>query len=139
MAKPKATATDNLSVIPDNISVSFLPDLSKVSSKALEKSLSFYKECYVHDIKFFIDPDFATATAAAPATAATVNPDPVPSTSRSSHDPTHHHATDSDRVVQVSAKCWRSMKKNDTPHKLCIHIPTNKQTLSESYCSCKNG
>ena len=40
-------------------------------------------------------------------------------------------------TVRVDAKCWRSMRKNQPPHNL--HIEIGKDTLSESYCSCKAG
>lgn len=42
--------------------------------------------------------------------------------------------------VQVSAKCWRSMRKNDSPHSLHIEISiAGDERITESYCSCKAG
>lgn len=40
-------------------------------------------------------------------------------------------------TVRVDAKCWRSMRKNQDPHKL--HIEIGDEKLTESYCSCKAG
>ena len=39
--------------------------------------------------------------------------------------------------VSVEAKCWRSLRKNETPHKLCTDFKNEK--LVEACCSCKAG
>ena len=40
-------------------------------------------------------------------------------------------------TIRVDAKCWRSMRKSQAPHKL--HIEVGDKTLTESFCSCKAG
>ena len=45
--------------------------------------------------------------------------------------------TDVNGSIRVDAKCWRSMRKNEAPHK--IHIEIGTDTLKESYCTCKVG
>ncbi|VDI62478.1 Hypothetical predicted protein [Mytilus galloprovincialis] len=40
-------------------------------------------------------------------------------------------------AVLVDARCWRSMRKNDSPHSL--HIEIGQQKLTESYCTCNAG
>ena len=46
-----SSPSDNLAKIPDQISVSFLPDHSDLSQKVLEKGLNYFIQGFVHDIK----------------------------------------------------------------------------------------
>lgn len=39
--------------------------------------------------------------------------------------------------LRVEAKCWRSMRKNEDPHKVEIEIKGNK--IPEALCNCKAG
>lgn len=43
----------------------------------------------------------------------------------------------SDVSVQAAARCWRSMRKNQSPHQLSLEIQND--SISESHCSCKVG
>lgn len=45
------TMSDSLSRIPDNISLKYLPDQDKLSSKVLQKGLDYFTQGYIHDIK----------------------------------------------------------------------------------------
>ena len=44
-----------------------------------------------------------------------------------------------DTEVAIQAKCYRSMKRNDSPHSLCMCISRNPRTVSDSRCSCVAG
>ncbi|XP_033729693.1 uncharacterized protein LOC117318872 [Pecten maximus] len=39
--------------------------------------------------------------------------------------------------VRVDARCWRSMRKSEEPHRL--HVDIGTETISQSFCSCKVG
>ena len=39
--------------------------------------------------------------------------------------------------LQIAARCWRSMRKNQSPHQLSIEIKDS--CITESHCSCKVG
>ncbi|PFX12626.1 UBX domain-containing protein 4 [Stylophora pistillata] len=99
-----SSPSDNLAKIPDQISVSFLPDHSDLSQKVLEKGLNYFIQGFVHDIKICHAPNTGAS---------------APSGTR------------------VDAKCWRSMKKHEDPHKLHLEINDNK--ISEAVCTCKVG
>uniref|UniRef100_A0A8W8MB74 SWIM-type domain-containing protein n=1 Tax=Magallana gigas TaxID=29159 RepID=A0A8W8MB74_MAGGI len=43
----------------------------------------------------------------------------------------------SDESVQAAARCWRSMRKNQSPHRL--HLEIKNDSINESHCSCKVG
>ena len=95
-----SSPSDNLAKIPDQISVSFLPDHSDLSQKVLEKGLNYFIQGFVHDIKICHAPNTGAS---------------APSGTR------------------VDAKCWRSVKKNEDPHKLHLEINDNK--ISEAVCT----
>ena len=40
-------------------------------------------------------------------------------------------------VVQVTAKCWRSMRKSEKPHQLNLTLST--RSITDSFCSCTAG
>lgn len=44
-------STDSLDKIPDNISISYLPESDSLSKKALEKGLNYFTQGYVHNIR----------------------------------------------------------------------------------------
>ena len=44
---------DDLAPIPDQITVSFLPNSSNLSQKSLERGLNYYVQGYIHDVKIF--------------------------------------------------------------------------------------
>ena len=99
-----SSPSDNLAKIPEQISVSFLPDHSDLSQKVLEKGLNYFIQGFVHDIKICHAPNTGAS---------------APSDTR------------------VDAKCWRSMKKKEDPHKLYLEINDNK--IPEAVCTCKVG
>lgn len=87
---------DRLEKIPENISVSYLPESKSLSQRILGKGLNYYTQSYIHNIHVF-----------------------------------------EDETIRVVAKCWRSMRKNENPHKL--HIEIGEEKLLESFCTCKAG
>ena len=93
--------TDCLEDVPDNISLSYLPNYDSISERSSDRGLSYYVEGYIHNINVQTDETSA--------------------------------------VVRVSAKCWRSMKKSESPHQLSIDINIKREILTESLCSCKAG
>ena len=46
---------------------------------------------------------------------------------------------DGDSTVQVAARCYRSMRKNDAPYRLSFDLDTATHKIIESHCSCKAG
>ena len=105
----------DLTAIPDNFSISFLPQYQNISQKAhqnisqkaQQKGLNYYLQGYVHDIKIFVS-------------------SPTSSDSLT-------------KVTLVSAKCWRSMRKNDRPHNISFTLKNAEELIEDSHCSCKAG
>lgn len=48
-----AAATESLKNIPQDISVSYLPNANSLSQKALDKAFNILTQGYIHDVKFF--------------------------------------------------------------------------------------
>ena len=44
-----------------------------------------------------------------------------------------------DSTVQVAARCHRSMRKNEVPHRLSFDLDTETHVISKSHCSFKAG
>ena len=44
-----------------------------------------------------------------------------------------------DKTVEITAKCYRSMKKSEDPHKVNMTIDCNKCAIDDSHCSCQVG
>ena len=47
--------SDRLEKIPENISVSYLPESKSLSQRILGKGLNYYTQSYIHDIHVFED------------------------------------------------------------------------------------
>jgi hypothetical protein len=45
----------------------------------------------------------------------------------------------SEKKVEIAAKCYRSMKKSEAPHKVNMTIDCNACVIDESHCSCQAG
>ncbi|XP_052704544.1 uncharacterized protein LOC128180458 [Crassostrea angulata] len=45
----------------------------------------------------------------------------------------------SDESIDIAAKCFRSMRKSEAPHKINMTITITTSSISESHCSCKAG
>ena len=45
----------------------------------------------------------------------------------------------SDAEVDIKAKCYRSMRKNEAPHKVNITVRKDEKKISDSSCSCVAG
>ena len=99
----------DLTAIPDNFSISFLPEYQNISQKAQQKGLNYYLQGYVHDIKIFVS------------------------------SPTSSDSLTVTKVTLVSAKCWRSMRKNDRPHNISFTLKNAEELIEDSHCSCKAG
>ena len=41
--------------------------------------------------------------------------------------------------LALTAKCWRSMRKSDEPHKLHVDVDTTSKAITEAFCTCKAG
>jgi hypothetical protein len=44
-----------------------------------------------------------------------------------------------DDEVDIKAKCYKSMRKNEPPHKVNIAVRINEKYISDSSCSCVVG
>jgi hypothetical protein len=44
-----------------------------------------------------------------------------------------------DDEVDIKAKCYKSMRKNEPPHKVYITVRINEKYISDSSCSCVAG
>jgi hypothetical protein len=44
-----------------------------------------------------------------------------------------------DDEVDIKAKCYKSMRKNEPPHKVNITVRINEKYISDSSCSCVAG
>ena len=42
-------------------------------------------------------------------------------------------------AIKVYARCWRSMRKSELPHKIDITISVTDKKLTNAYCTCKAG
>lgn len=47
--------------------------------------------------------------------------------------------TSTETMIDVGAKCYRSMRKSETPHIINLTIDTEKKNITERHCSCKAG
>ena len=45
----------------------------------------------------------------------------------------------SDKEVDIQAKCYRSMRKNEQPHNVNISIRVDEKIISDSRCTCVAG
>lgn len=45
----------------------------------------------------------------------------------------------SDESIDIAAKCFRSMRKSEAPHKINMTITITTSSITESHCSCKAG
>ncbi|XP_064615112.1 uncharacterized protein LOC135479239 [Liolophura sinensis] len=45
----------------------------------------------------------------------------------------------SKNIVDISAKCYRSMRKSEQPHRIDMTIHTQERRITDSHCSCKAG
>jgi hypothetical protein len=55
MAAATGTATDSLDDIPENVSLSYLPDHVKLADRILTRGLNYFTQCYIHDIKIYTE------------------------------------------------------------------------------------
>ncbi len=107
-AKKTMRWTDSLLGIPDNISISFLQGSSSHPQRILDKALNYYTQGYIHDIR-------------------------IATTERDVTGP----STSSSNSVHVRGRCWRSMRKNESPHTVFLDI--GREKVSDAHCSCKAG
>ena len=47
--------------------------------------------------------------------------------------------TSTDKIIDITAKCYRSMRKNVDPNKINMTINCNLCVIDESHCSCQAG
>ncbi|KAJ8306777.1 hypothetical protein KUTeg_015673, partial [Tegillarca granosa] len=49
------------------------------------------------------------------------------------------HGSNKESCVDVGAKCYRSMKKSETPHCITLTIDAEEKDITERHCTCKAG
>jgi len=42
-------------------------------------------------------------------------------------------------MINLCARCWRSMRKSEKPHDVRIEIDGPRRLISDAYCTCKVG
>jgi hypothetical protein len=98
-------STDSLALIPDTLSVSYLPNYETISATTIDRGTNKYLSSFLDEIKVF--------------------------------EPSRSDATNLTKIVHVSAKCFRSMRKSADPHSLYINVGVDH--ITDAYCSCKAG
>ena len=63
MVQPSLAGCDDLSHIPDDLSLCYFPSSLEVSQKAQEKGLNYYQQGYIHNIQIFKETNIVKVTA----------------------------------------------------------------------------
>ena len=53
MAANYGGGTGDIAIIPDNIAVTFLPEYSNLSKRALDRGLNYYCQAYIHKLRIY--------------------------------------------------------------------------------------